>query len=112
MKKVSFLLLALSLFFQVGCTKSVRYSEEEIRGFPPSIQEHIRKGEVTLGMTQPQVRYSWGSPDSVTILPSTEDGKTREEWVYGRLGGVFKTRLIFTDRKLTEIISTDPGIRK
>ncbi|MDI6890781.1 MAG: hypothetical protein QMC83_07590 [Thermodesulfovibrionales bacterium] len=111
MKNAILLALALLLLLGVGCTKSIRYSEEEIKGFPPNIQEHIKKGEVTPGMTQSQVRYSWDAPNSVRTLAPSEDGKSREEWVYERFK-VFKTRLIFTDGKITEIISNDPGIRK
>lgn len=111
MKKAIFLVLATLLFLGLGCTKSVRYSEDEIRGFPIDVQEHIRNGEVSLGMSQSQVRYAWGSPSSVIILEPSEDGKNREEWVYGKFMGIFKTRLIFTDGKITEIISNDPAIK-
>jgi len=111
MKKAIFLVLSLLVLLGAGCTKSVRYSEEEIRGFPIDVQEHIRNGAVTLGMTQSQVRYAWGAPDSVIVLAPTEDGKNREEWVYGKFAGAFKTRLIFTDGKITEMISNDPAIK-
>lgn len=111
MKKAIFLVLSLLLFLETGCTKSVRYSEEEIRGFPIDVQERIRNGEISLGMTQSQVRYAWGSPDSVIVLEPSEDGKNREEWVYGKFAGVFKTRVIFTDGKITEMISNDPAIK-
>jgi hypothetical protein len=96
---------------QVGCAQSIRYSEEEIKGFPPNIHDHIRKGEVTPGMTPAHVRYSWGPPDSIVTLAPSADNKPREEWTYGKLFGAFKTRLIFTDGKITEIISTDPGAK-
>jgi hypothetical protein len=111
MKKAIFLVLSLLVLLGAGCTKSVRYSEDEIRGFPIDVQEHIRNGAVTLGMTQTQARYAWGAPDSVIVLVPTEDGKNREEWVYGKFVGVFKTRVIFTDGKITEMISNDPAIK-
>ncbi len=111
MKKNVLLLFAFLLLVQTGCARSVRYSPDEIKDFPPAIQEHIKKGEVVTGMTQPQVRYAWGSPDYVNVLSPSVDGRYREEWIYTRMG-VFKTRLIFTDKKLTEIISTEPGITK
>jgi hypothetical protein len=111
MKKTGLLILALLFLLEVGCTKSIRYSEEEISGFPPNIQENIRKGEVTIGMTHSQVRYAWGAPDSVIVLLPSEDGKNQEEWIYGKLFRVFKTKLIFTDGSLTEIISNDPGVK-
>lgn len=112
MKSVIFLVSALLFLLVTGCVQSVRYTQDEIKDFPPSIQEQIKKGEVSPGMTQLQVRYSWGAPDSVILLAPTAEGKNREEWVYTRLGGVFKTRLIFTDGKITEIISTEPGVIK
>jgi len=114
MKKVIPFVLTLLLLFGMGCTKSIRYSEEEIKGFPLTIQEHIRMGEVTPGMTQSQVRYSWGSPSSIRIPEPSEEGELREEWVYLNLAGVFKTQVIFTDGMVTEIITNDPGtgIRK
>lgn len=112
MKKFVPLILAVLFLLDVGCAKSIRYSEEEIKSYPPNIQEHIRKGEVTPGMTQTQVRYSWGSPSVVRTLAPSEDGRSREEWVYKSLYGVFRTRLVFTDGIVTEIISNDPGIKK
>jgi len=99
MKKVVILITALLFLSQVGCTKSIRYSEEEIKGFSPAIQEHIKQGEVVLGMTPQQVRYAWGSPDSLKILEPFE-GKTREEWIYSTLGVVETKLLIFFDGKL------------
>lgn len=99
MKKVVVFIIALLFFSQVGCTKSIRYSEEEIKGFSPAIQEHIKSGEVVLGMTPQQVRYAWGSPNSLKILEPFE-GKTREEWIYSTLGVVETKLLIFFDGKL------------
>jgi len=109
MRKLFVLSVAFFLFAQAGCAKSVRYSAEEIKDFPPSVQEYIRNGEITPGMTMAQVRYSWGAPDSVTTLASSESGEERVEWVYKRME-VLKTRLIFTNDSLTEIVSTEPGI--
>jgi uncharacterized protein YneF (UPF0154 family) len=111
MKKTGLLVLVLLFLLEIGCTKSIRYSEEEIKDFPPNIQEHIRNGEVSIGMTHTQVRYAWGAPDSIIVLVPSEDGKNREEWIYGKIAGVFKTRLVFTDGKVTEIISNDPGVK-
>ncbi|MBM4139898.1 MAG: hypothetical protein FJ242_00160 [Nitrospira sp.] len=99
MKKVVVFIIALLFFSQVGCTKSIRYSEEEIKGFSPAIQEHIKSGEVVLGMIPQQVRYAWGSPDSLKILEPFE-GKTREEWIYSTLGVVETKLLLFFDGKL------------
>jgi uncharacterized protein YneF (UPF0154 family) len=100
MKKLIIVILAVSFLFGVGCTKSVRYTEEEIQQFPPETQEQIRQGEVKLGMTTQQVRYAWGAPNSIKFLEPTPEGKTREQWVYSKLG-VFATKLlVFVDGKL------------
>ncbi|MCL4537277.1 MAG: hypothetical protein M1610_06785 [Nitrospirae bacterium] len=93
----------------VGCaSSSVRFTQDEIKDYPLDIQERIIKGEVAPGMTQQQVRYAWGNPDSVKKL-EPENGKPKEEWIYSSVLGAFKTRLIFIDGKLTYIISTEPG---
>jgi uncharacterized protein YneF (UPF0154 family) len=102
MKKVLFFVLVCLFLLQVGCTKSVRYTEEEIKDFPPAVQDNIRKSQVDLGMSQEQVRYAWGSPDSIRFLPPYE-GKAREEWTYstaGTLGVVSNKILLFLDGKL------------
>jgi hypothetical protein len=104
MRKSILAVLILSFLLGVGCTKSIRYSEEEIRVFSPETQDHIRKGEVVLGMTTQEVRYAWGSPDSVRLLEPFE-GRPREEWIYSTLGlGVYGTKLlVFFDGKLIYI---------
>jgi hypothetical protein len=105
LKKAILLIVALLFLLQAGCAKSIRYSEEEIKGFPPNIQENIRKGQVDLGMTQEQVRYTWGSTDSQKILEPF-DGKAREEWIYsttGTMGVVGSRLLLFFDGKLIYI---------
>jgi uncharacterized protein YneF (UPF0154 family) len=116
MKKIILVILTLLLLLGIGCVRSVRYSEEEIKYFPPDIQEHIRKGEVTLGMTQSQVRYSWGAPSSTRILEPSENENLREEWTYLGLmdiktGLLFKTQVIFTDGVVSSFITNDPGIK-
>jgi hypothetical protein len=104
MKKAAILCSVLIILFLSGCTKSVRYTEEEIKSFPPNIQENVRKGQIDLGMTTEQVRYAWGNPDSVKFLPAYE-GKSREEWIYSSMGsGVVGTKLLlFFDGKLIYI---------
>lgn len=111
MKKHIFIAGAILLISLSACVKSIRYSHDEIKDFPPEIQKHITNSEIAVGMTRLQVRYSWGGPDNVIVLSPGENGKERTEWVYGKLR-FFKSRLIFTDDKLTEIISTEPGIAK
>ncbi len=109
--KRNLLILVALLLLQSGCVESVRYSPDEIKDFPPAVQEHIKLGEVVTGMTQQQVRFAWGSPATINILQPSEEGKYREEWVYTKVG-IFKTKLIFTDGKLTYIITNEPGIIK
>jgi hypothetical protein len=100
------------LFFLAGCASSqVKYTPEEIKDYPPSVQEHIQHGEITTGMTMQQVRYAWGGPDEVRVLGSSDDGRERVEWTYKK-AAFFKTRLIFTGDKLTEILSSEPGAIK
>ncbi|MBI4684825.1 MAG: hypothetical protein HY755_06465 [Nitrospirae bacterium] len=111
MKRSILLFLIFLLLVQIGCIAGVRYSPDEIKDFPPAIQERIRDGEVVTGMTLQQVRYAWGEPTYVNVLPPAEGGKYSEEWVYTKML-VFKTRLIFVDGKLTEIITNEPGVMR
>lgn len=101
--------LSVILWSVSGCTEAVRYTPEEISGYSPAMQEHIKNQEIVVGMTIQQVRNSWGPPSVVNTIQPLEDGRLREEWIYSRKLGIFKTRLIFTAGRLTEIISTDPG---
>lgn len=114
MKKYLFYFVSVSIVSWIfsGCSEAIRYTPEEISSHPPAIQEHIKNSEVVVGMTTQQVRLSWGAPSEVNTISPSDDGKLREEWIYSRKMGVFKTRLIFTGGKLTEIISTEPGIIK
>ncbi len=96
---------------QSGCAKAVRYSAEEIKNYPPEVQEHIRKAEITPGMTMAQVRFSWGAPDAVAALGQDDQGREEVEWTYRRMP-VLKTKLLFTDDRLTAIESTEPGVVK
>jgi len=105
-------LILLSLVLILSCTNRMRYSYEEIKDYPPEIQEHIKRGEVVTGMTFQQVRLAWGPPSSTKILPPSSDGKDRVQWEYPRVGGVFKTILRFTNGILTEIIHTEPVITR
>lgn len=109
MKRMLFVFFALALFFIAGCVESVRYSPDEIKTYPASIQENIKRGEVVPGMTMQQVRYAWGAPAVVNVLQASAQGKYREEWVYSKMG-IFKTRLIFVDGTLMHILSNDPGV--
>ncbi|WP_297212460.1 MULTISPECIES: hypothetical protein [Thermodesulfovibrio] len=104
------LLSLLTVIFLFGCaSQGVRYTYEEIKNYPPDIQERIAKGEIALGMTKEQVRYAWGPPSSTRIL-TPEKGKQREEWIYSSSLGLLKSRLIFIDGKLTYIISNEQRI--
>jgi outer membrane protein assembly factor BamE (lipoprotein component of BamABCDE complex) len=96
MKKVLLVMLVIAFIAAVGCTKAVRYTEDEIKSYPDSVQEQIRKGTVDLGMTKDQVRYAWGAPGSIKVLDPYE-GKSREEWIYDEQAtmGVFGTKILF-----------------
>jgi hypothetical protein len=109
MKKHALVAVAVLLISLSACAKSIRYSPDEIKDFPPAMQERIKNREIAAGMNKLQVRYSWGGPDNVIVLPPSKNGKERIEWVYVKLH-FFKSRLIFTDDTLTEIISSEPGI--
>jgi hypothetical protein len=111
MRKHILIAVAVLLISVSACTQSIRYSPDEIKDFPPSIQESIRNNEVVVGMTKLQVRYSWGGPDEIIVLRPTDTGKERIEWAYKKMQ-FFKSRLIFTDDKLTEIISVEPRISR
>ena len=105
-------ILTSALSFSVlGCIDAVRYSPDEIKGFPQAIQENIKRGEIAPGMTQQQIRYAWGSPAEINVLKPSDDGKYREEWIYTKMG-ILKTQLIFVDGKLMHIISNEPGVIK
>jgi hypothetical protein len=103
-------LIGIGIFLS-SCASPARYTREEIKDYPPAVQERITKGEITFGMTPQQVRYSWGSPDEVRILKA-EEGKQKEEWVYSSGMGIFKTRLTFIDGKLVYIITSEWGRTK
>lgn len=102
MRKIVIFFVAI---FLIGCLPSVRYTYEEIRNFPPEIQEHIKKGEVVSGMTFQQVRLAWGAPTTTRVIPSKDD-KEIIHWIYQQVPFGTKTILVFVNGKLTEIISS------
>ncbi len=113
------LLLAAAAVLVISCIgDGVRYSPYELQVFPHDVQEQIKNGEVALGMSQQAVRFSWGAPKAVVIKDKITDAYT-EEWIYTRLR-VFATKLVFSDGKLSGIISgakrrrplTSLGLRK
>lgn len=107
---MKFLFALLVTVFIFGCaSQGVRYTYDEIKHYPPDIQERIARGEIALGMTKEQVRYAWGPPSSTRIL-TPEKGKQREEWIYSSSFGLLKSRLIFVDGKLTYVISNEQRI--
>jgi hypothetical protein len=101
----------MSLLIIVSCASHIRFTVEEIRDYPPMIQEKIKNGEVSTGMTYLQVRYAWGAPHVVDVLPPNQEGKETIAWTYKKFH-FFKTKLTFVDGKLTEIVSTEPGVMK
>ncbi len=105
MKSHFFFAMLLVLAFCFGCASSaVRYSPDEIKDYPPNVQESIRQGDVLMGMTTQQVRYALGSPATVNVLSPSLEGKPREEWIYtSSVGFVVKRRLLFVDGKLVDV---------
>ena len=96
-----------------GCaTEKARYSPSEISGYPAHIQKMITEGTVEMGMTPDEVRFAWGSPSYINILPPSLDGKSREQWTYKENLGLSSTNLIFTDGKVTEMSSKGVTSRK
>ncbi len=105
MKRTPLILLIILVSVPLlSCARTIRYSPSEISSYSYGMQEHIKKGEVALGMTPVQVRYSWGAPSAVRIPGADAEGRFREVWVYTKLR-IFATRLVFTDGELTGIIS-------
>jgi hypothetical protein len=98
------IIILCSLFLLGACAPSIRYSPTEIKEFPPKVKEHIKQGKVSLGMTPQQVRYAWGAPNAVHIKGEDSEGRFIEEWIYARLR-VRGTKVVFTDNRLTGIIS-------
>ncbi len=96
----------------LGCQQEVRYSPSEISGYPEATQKLIREGKVSMGMTPDEVRFAWGAPNEVNILPPTKDGKSRQEWVYKDTLSLSKTRLFFTDGRVNEMSSSGISSRK
>lgn len=106
MRAIVFISLVL-LIFLFGCATTARYSYDEIKDYPPDVQQWIMKGEVAIGMTPQQVRYAWGPPTSIKTLEPM-DGKSREEWVYTTMG-ILGTRIIlFIDGKVAYISGETP----
>jgi len=94
MKRI--ILAAIMLLMAAGCSQTVRYTPGEIEAFPPDVREHIKKKEVSLGMSQAAVRYSWGAPVAVKVVPE----ENKEIWVYSSVR-VYVTKLTFTGGILT-----------
>lgn len=104
MSRLLYWVFLLMFLFSYGCTTAqVRFTSDEIKGFPIDIQEKIIKGEVALGMTTQQVRYAWGSPNTIRTLEPI-DGKQREEWIYTTAGIFENRRLVFVDGRLIYVI--------
>lgn len=113
MGKLLYGLLLMIFLFSYGCVSApIRFTSDEIKGYPMEIQEKIIRGEVALGMNTQQVRYAWGSPNTIRTLDPM-DGKQREEWIYTTAGIFENRRLLFIDGKLTYVIpDTERTIRQ
>jgi hypothetical protein len=111
MKKYIITVISILFVIQSGCARSMRYSHQEIKDFPPPVQEQIKKGEISIGMSKVQVRYAWGGPDNIIPHKPQEDGNEYTEWVYKETL-FFTTQLFFTDDRLTKIITNRPGLTR
>lgn len=47
----------------------------------PDFKDHIKRGEVMVGMSREQVMQAWGAPYQTNVT-HTNEGVRREEWVY------------------------------
>ena len=95
-----------------GCAHTARYSPSEISGYPPAVQKYIRQQTVAMGMTPNQVRFAWGAPTYITVLPPSLNGEPREEWTYKELLGTAHTTLVFTGGRVTEMSAKGPTSKK
>jgi len=103
MKKTYFLLPILMLL--ASCAQQwANYSPTELEHFDPKFREHIKKSEIAIGMDPIAVRYAWGAPHEIKLLPTDEEGNLREEWVYRKMG-LYATKIVFKNGKLTDIVS-------
>lgn len=103
-------LLLITALIMVSCSAMpVRYSPTELEDLSPDIQEKIIQGKIAKGMTPREVRYSWGAPYRIEILLPDAEGRRRELWTYSTIG-LFRTRILFTEGKVSEVYSTEPGI--
>jgi hypothetical protein len=110
MKKYLYAIVLLAVA-TASCANEVRYTSKEIEGYPPEIRERIQRGEVDFLMTFDQVRYSWGAPSDIKMLPPAADGRERIQWIY-RKQAVFTSTLTFEDGKLVEISSNEPYLKR
>ena len=51
------------------------------RVLDPDFKDHIKRGEVMVGMTREQAMQAWGAPYQTNVT-HTSEGVRREEWVY------------------------------
>jgi hypothetical protein len=97
------LLVAVALFIVSCTTQTIRYSPYELQEFSPETQEHIKRSEIAIGMSQQAVRYSLGGPADIRVEES-DSGNYTETWIYTR-SRIMLDRLTFVDGKLIKIVS-------
>ncbi|MFQ3573096.1 MAG: hypothetical protein SNJ53_00515 [Thermodesulfovibrionales bacterium] len=85
-------------------TSEIRFTKEEIKAYPPEIQQMIINAQVSTGMTPHQVRNAWGSPEGVSSYKHGE--KNVEEWTYSS-SALCRLSLIFLDGKVSGIVRTE-----
>ena len=85
--------------FLSSCASYARFTHDEIKDYPPDVQEKIIKGEIMPGHDTAGSEVFLGISIQVMAL-KPEGGKTKEEWIYSSvIAGINKTRLTFTGRK-------------
>lgn len=103
----NFIFLFIAIFLYACSSSSVRYTSEEIRQFPPDVQQKIIRGEISTGMTAQQVRYAWSAPKNVHVYQG-KDKKYIEEWTYSYMGAC-PIILSFYEGRLNSITLSDSG---
>jgi len=81
--RASLAVVAVALVASAACSTTssrIRSQQELYDGYPPAVQENIRKGVIEVGYTPEMVRMALGEPDR-TVVMETEDGPT-EVWTY------------------------------
>lgn len=76
-------MLALQLSVS-ACTRTLTPQQQwAFASYPAHIQDALRRSVLLIGMTQEQVRMSWGEPGNVSTYIGAH---TRQTWQYSACG--------------------------